>query len=307
MESAQENNSCRLCGARDQQIIRDNLVSKYRDSFSLKKCKSCSYVSTHPVPSNQLLRRYYDRNYWQSGRLKKSVALTAFYKWRMAGIVSYIRQNSKSGNKILDWGCGDGSFVKLLRSHGYECYGLDAYAAEPDVPYIINATIEKPGFAEDFFDIITCFHVLEHLKKPKQSIANAFKILKTNGVMIVEVPNFDSLGSRIFRNRWQPLQIPTHISHFTPETLHKLSQSVGQDQIVKTEFFSHRISPSALVLSVFPSLSPKRIREKYKGRFPLTFGITYLILQLLAYPFAIFGSLIRHGEIVRIYVRKSAR
>jgi 2-polyprenyl-3-methyl-5-hydroxy-6-metoxy-1,4-benzoquinol methylase len=305
MEAAQENNSCCLCGASNQQIILDNLVTKYRDSFSLKKCRNCSYVSTNPIPSDQLLRRYYDHNYWQSGRLKKSAALKIFYKWRMSGIVSYIRQNTKSGSKILDWGCGDGSFVKLLRAHGYECFGLDAYAAEPDASYIINATIDKPGFPENFFDIITCFHVLEHLKNPKRSIANAFKFLKAGGLMIVEVPNFDSLGSRIFRNRWQPLQIPTHMSHFTPETLHKLSQSVGQELIVKTEFFSHRISPSALVLSVFPSLSPKRIRKRYEGRFPLALGITYFIMQVLAYPFAIFGSLIRRGEIVRMYVRKT--
>lgn len=305
METDQEKNSCRLCGARGQQTILDNLMTKYHDNFSLKKCPNCSYVSTYPIPSDQLLQRYYDQNYWQSGKLKNRVALNTLYKLRMSAIVSYIRQNSKPQSKILDWGCGDGSFVKHLRTHGYECYGLDAYAAEPDFPYIINATIEEPGFPEEFFDIITCFHVLEHLKNPKRSIANAFKLLKAKGVMIVEVPNFDSLGSRIFKNRWQPLQIPTHISHFTPVTLHKLSQDVGQDQIMKTEFFSHRISPSAWVLSVFPSLSPKRIREKYKGRFPLAIGVTYLILQLLAYPFAIFGSLIRHGEIIRIYVRKS--
>ena len=262
-------------------------------------------MSTYPIPSDQLLQRYYDQNYWQSGRLKNSVALNTLYKLRMSKIVSYIRQNSKLDSKILDWGCGDGAFVKLLRTIGYESYGLDAYAAEPDVPYIINAAIDDSGFPDDFFDIITCFHVLEHLKNPKISIENAFRLLKANGVMIVEVPNFDSLGSRIFRNRWQPLQIPTHISHFTPETLQMLSQGVGQDQIIKTEFFSHRISPSALVLSVFSSLSPKRIRKKYNGRFPLSIGVTYLILQILAYPIAIFGSLIRHGEIVRMYVRKS--
>lgn len=305
MQSARENISCRLCGAKDHQLILDNLVTKYHDSFALKKCRNCSYVSTYPVPSDQLLRRYYDQNYWQSSETKTHVPLNTFYKWRMAGIVSDIRQYAKPGSKILDWGCGDGSFVKLLRSHGYDCYGLDAYAAEQDVPYIVNATIDKPGFSENFFDIITCFHVLEHLKSLKESLANAFKLLKANGVMIVEVPNFDSLGSRLFGKRWQPLQIPTHLSHFTPQTLHKLSQSAGQDQTVKTAFFSHRISPSALVLSVFPSLTPKRIRAKYEGRLPLTQGVVYLFLQLLAYPFAIFGSLIHRGEIVRIYVRKS--
>jgi len=305
MDKYQENNSCRLCGGRDQQSISENLLTKYNDSFSLRRCTTCAYVSTYPTPSDQLLERYYDQNYWQSGHLKNSSALNMLYKFRMSRIVSFIRQNSNSDSRILDWGCGDGSFVKLMRNLGYECYGLDAYAAEPDVAYIINATIEDPGFPDDFFDIMTCFHVLEHLKNPKTSIENAFKLLKASGLMIVEVPNFDSLGSRIFGPNWQPLQIPTHISHFTPKTLKKIFQSVGQDQIIKTEFFSHRISPSALVLSVFSNLSPKRIREKYKGRFPSALGFIYLILQILAYPCAIFGSLIHRGEIVRLYVRKS--
>lgn len=215
METDQKKKLCRLWGGRGQQTILDNLMTKYHDNFSLKKCPNCAYVSTYPIPSDQLLQRYYDQNYWQSGRLKNRVALNTLYKLRMSAIVSYIRQNSKPDSKILDWGCGDGSFDRLLQTHGYECYGLDAYAAEPDDPYIFNATIEEPGFPEGFFDIITCFNVLQHLK------------------------------------------------------------------------------------------NPKRIREKYKGRFPLAIGVTYLILQLLAYPFAIFGSLIRHGEIIRIYVRKS--
>ena len=297
---------CRLCGAGHQQVIYNDLTTRYHDRFLLKQCANCGYVYTFPMPSDRLLERYYDQNYWQSGKLKNSPALNTFYKLRMSGIVSYIRQNLTPGDKILDWGCGDGAFVKLLRTLGHDCYGLDAYAAKPEVPYIVNATIEKPGFPAEFFNMITCFHVLEHLKNPHQSLAEAFRLLKANGVMIVEVPNFGSLGSRLFKTNWQPLQIPTHISHFTPKTLVGLARRVGQEQIIKTEFFSHRISPSALVLSMFPALAPKRIRNRCAGRYPIALGLLYFVLQLLAYPFAIFGSLVQRGEIVRLFIRKTS-
>jgi hypothetical protein len=59
------------------------------------------------------------------------------------------------------------------------------------------------------------------------------------------------------------------------------------------------------VLSAFSSFSPRRTRKKYKGRYPLPLLGLYLILQLIAYPFALAGSLIRRGEIVRMYVRKT--
>jgi hypothetical protein len=124
-------------------------------------------------------------------------------------------------------------------------------------------------------------------------------------LIIIEAPNLESVGFQIFKRRWQPLEIPTHLNHFTAATLQKVFESAGKIQIVKTEFFSHRISPSALVLSAFSSLSPRRTRKKYKGRYPVPLLGLYLILQLLAYPFALAGSIIGRGEIVRMYIRKS--
>jgi len=87
--------------------------------------------------------------------------------------------------------------------------------------------------------------------------------------------------------------------------LQKIFEAAGKTQIVKTEFFSNRISPSALVLSAFSFLSPRRTRKRNKGRYPLPLLGIYLALQLLAYPLALAGSLIYRGEIVRMYVRKT--
>jgi len=257
------------------------------------------------MPSDKMLQQYYDQDYWQSDQIKTSALLDTLYRLRMAPIVSAIRQYTNYDSKILDWGCGDGSFIGLLRNFGLYCFGIDAYKKDLNDPQISLTTIEKAEFPAGYFDIITCFHVLEHLADPLNSVKHALRLLKTGGVIIIEVPNLDSIGFQIFKRRWQPLEMPTHLNHFTPTTLRKVFEAAGKVQIVKTEFFSRRISPSALVLSAFSFLSPRRTRKKNRGRYPLLLLGLYLILQSLAYPLALAGSLIRRGEIVRMYVRKS--
>jgi SAM-dependent methyltransferase len=300
-----DNNPCRICGGTNQQTILHDIITRYNDRFALNQCDNCALVTTNPTPSDKMLQQYYDQDYWQSGQLKNSVLLDTLYRLRMAPIVSAIRKYTTYDSKVLDWGCGDGSFIRLLRNFGLHCFGIDAYKKDLNDLQISSTTIEKADFPNGYFDIITCFHVLEHLADPLTSIKHALMLLKTGGLIIIEVPNLDSIGFRIFKRRWQPLEIPTHLNHFTPATLQKVFESGGQIQIVKKEFFSHRISPSAIVLSAFSSFSPRRTRKKYKGRYPLPLLGLYLILQLIAYPFALAGSLIRRGEIVRMYVRKT--
>ena len=300
-----DNYTCRLCGASGQRTILNDIITKDNDRFVLNRCDNCALVTTYPMPSDRILQRYYDRDYWQSGQLENSTALNILYRLRMMPIVSAIREYATYDSKILDWGCGDGSFIKLLHNSGLHCVGIDAYKKDLNDLQIFSTTIEKTDFPDGYFDIITCFHVLEHLTDPLNSLKHALKLLKRGGLMIIEVPNLNSLGFQIFKRRWQPLEITTHLNHFTPATLQKVFETAGKTQIIRTDFFSHRISPSALVLSAFASLSPRRTRRKYRGRYPLPLLGLYLILQFMAYPLAVAGSLMGCGEIIRMYVRKT--
>jgi SAM-dependent methyltransferase len=300
-----DNHTCRLCGGISHQIILHDIITRYNDRFALNQCDNCALVTTYPMPSQKMLQPYYDPNYWQSGQLKSSTSLDTLYRLRMQPIVSAIRKYTTYDSKILDWGCGDGSFIELLRNFGLHCFGIDAYKKDLNDPQISSTTIENADFPDGYFDMITCFHVLEHLADPLTSVKHALRLLKIGGLIIIEAPNLESVGFQIFKRRWQPLEIPTHLNHFTPATLQKVFESAGKIQMVKTEYFSHRISPSALVLSAFSSLSPRRMRKKNHGRYPLPLLGIYLTLQLLAYPFALAGSLIGRGEIVRMTVRKS--
>src|ERR1039457_3177369 len=89
-------------------------------------------------------------------------------------------------------------------------------------------------FADASFDAITCFHVLEHLYQPRQILEKVFRWLKPGGIFYVMVPNIDSAGARIFKSYWYALELPRHLSHFSPASLRKLAQSLGLDEVSVT-------------------------------------------------------------------------
>ena len=298
---------CRICGRKQYITILFGFKSEFDKFYSLKKCKKCSFVSIDPFPTNKELRQCYDPVYWQKNRGPIGKFLDLLYRFRMFSIVKDIKKRVPKKGRILDWGTGNGSLLKLFNKAGLDCLGIDLYRAEPENKQIINTTIEKADFPDESFDAITCFHVLEHLKKPLLSLNKAFKLLKPNGFLVIEVPNIASLGFKIFKKRWQPLEMPTHLNHFNQKSLEKIFELVGNTKIVKISFFSHRTSPSTLILSLFPFFSPKRMRKKHQGKYPLFFMIAYLILQFFAYPFAILESLLKQGAVIRMLVQKTKK
>jgi SAM-dependent methyltransferase len=273
--------------------------------YSLKRCSRCSFISVDPLPTPEILEQYYNRNYWQPRQNKTVDVLDFQYKLQMLGIIRNIKKMVPHKGKILDWGAGDGSLLKLLENAGFKCWGLDTYSTHPTDTSLMNTTIEDIPLPDNFFDAITCFHVLEHILDPVTSLTKALSLLKTDGILVVEVPNVESCGFRIFKKKWRPLDLPIHLNHFNLAMMKRLFSMAGNTRIINIDYFSHRHSPSSIVLSVLPSLSPPKVRRKNSGRYPFLLMFFYLILRLAAYPFALFGSLIKRGEIIRMYVRKT--
>lgn len=294
---------CRICSSDHQKVLLSGHMNDLDAAFYLIQCQRCSFISLYPILTPAVLKSQYNQSYWHQ---KKSTTKTLdkLFQLRMLSIIRELQKHVPRHGRILDWGAGDGALLRLLEHSGFDCFGIDIYGTKPNSERIGTTTIEKATFQNGFFDAIACIHVLEHLLDPVGSIKEALRILKPGGIMIVEVPNIASWGFRIFKQRWQPLQIPTHLNHFSPRTLKKIFKDNPEIEIIKISNFSHRASPAAIILSLFPNLEPKLIRGRYGGGYPLLHKIVYLLLQLGAYFPAYLEAAFSRGDIMRIYVKK---
>ena len=306
MSDSNRKEHCRICNSDKLVTALSGLKTNLGEVYSLSQCRACTFISTSPIPSRDTLRQYYDHDYWLPGHAQASKLLTRFYAMRMAGIIKDIKQRVVPSARILDWGAGDGSFLRLLDQHGYDSYGIDQFSSPKSHPKLFNASIEDAPFADDFFDAISCFHVLEHIRDPVESVTNALKLLKPGGLFVLEVPNIASWGFKVFKKSWYPLDIPIHLNHFSPAVLQRLIENTCRIEVIQTDFFSHRHSNSFLLLSLMPALSPPRVRRRNSGYYPVALMILYLTLQLIIFPFSKIEASMGHGEVIRMYVRKKA-
>lgn len=295
---------CRMCGDSRYKILLCEKKAETKEKFSLIQCKKCTFISTYPILNEETLKSHYYPNYWESVRKNKSFFTKAFLSLRLSLILYELKQYVPTRGRILDWGAGDGAWVRLLRKNGFDAWGVDMFSNPEHSNFLLKGSLHSVKFEDNYFDAITCLHVLEHLKNPINGITEALRILKPGGIMIVEVPNINSLGFYIFGVKWQPLQLPTHFNHFTTETLSKCLKIGEQTDLIKLSHFSAKASPSAFVLSIFPKMSPKHLRNKLNGTYPLYYKLIYLILQITALPFVLGGILTQKGCIIRGYFRK---
>ncbi|OGW29176.1 MAG: hypothetical protein A2X59_08165 [Nitrospirae bacterium GWC2_42_7] len=140
---------------------------------------------------------------------------------------------------LLDVGCGNGSFIlgihnDWLLDGKIKGVGTDIDSAAVDEAKNneIDASIADSGtlpYQDRSFDIITMKHSLEHMHNPLKTLREAWRVTKDGGYIIIEVPNIESLGPRLFRDKWSAIDAPRHLYHFNPATLSLLVSKAGFD------------------------------------------------------------------------------
>jgi 2-polyprenyl-3-methyl-5-hydroxy-6-metoxy-1,4-benzoquinol methylase len=140
--------------------------------------------------------------------------------------------NSEPG-RVLDVGCGRGVLLREFRRRGWEVQGTElseqaaSYARNTlNIPVEIGS-LETLQFPAKHFDAITLWHVLEHVANPRALLAEINRILKPDGVLLVAVPNFDSLEARVAKDKWFHLDVPRHVTHFSQATLERALNENG--------------------------------------------------------------------------------
>jgi len=135
--------------------------------------------------------------------------------------------------RLLDFGCGGGSFLKRMSDQGWNVTGLDAAVGavrEIQDELGLNAlagSLPHPDLHSGSFDVVTMWHSLEHVHHPLDILREAYRVLAPGGKLVVATPNIESLPYYWFGQSWFGLDLPRHLTHFTPKTLRDMLSTAG--------------------------------------------------------------------------------
>ncbi|HUP27666.1 MAG TPA: class I SAM-dependent methyltransferase [Chloroflexia bacterium] len=201
------------------------------DKFVVGFCYDCRLMVTNPVPDEAKMARYYPSTYYGQGRRFMPVVewlLNTLYNTRAANI-----EGHQQPGRVLDIGCGRGLLLDKLRSRGWEPHGTElseeaaAFARDSLKLPVTTETIERAGFPSNRFDLVILWHVLEHVRSPRETLREVGRILKPGGTLLVAVPNFGSWEARWSKQGWFHLDVPRHLTQFTYRSLEEALQQAG--------------------------------------------------------------------------------
>jgi 2-polyprenyl-3-methyl-5-hydroxy-6-metoxy-1,4-benzoquinol methylase len=203
--------------------------------FTVVECTACGFRFTNPRPDEGEIRPYYESPDYIAHKADKGTLIEAIYKVvRKFALRNKYRivKSSSSGNKILDIGCGTGEFLHFCKQKGLITTGIEPNLQARNFAtgqYGLNVYDETylKKIPSASFDIITLWHVLEHVHQLKEYLQQILFLLKRDGTLIIALPNSESWDAKTYEQFWAAYDLPRHLYHFTPETLKMLVEKTG--------------------------------------------------------------------------------
>ena len=231
---------CPVCNHSNSEIaIESQDFSLTQASFSILHCTHCTVRFTSPLPSQDEIVKYYKFDEYISHTDVKEGWMNRLYHLirtkTLAQKTNWI-QSLFTGHKghLLDIGAGTGAFVHAMQQKSWKVTGLEPDAATRDralVNYKIhlqstNSIFELP---KNEYEVITMWHVLEHVHSLKPYLNQCYKSLKHNGRLIIAVPNYTSYDAKYYKKYWAAYDLPRHLYHFSPKAMTTLLNEMGFD------------------------------------------------------------------------------
>ncbi len=218
---------CNLCGARDPLPLCVNC------SLHIVRCRVCGLVFVNPQPTLEALREYHaagelmSQDGWSSYFSHSQEQICDLWQERFADVKRWKQAQNAS---LLDVGAGYGDFLHYASKEGWQVSGFEFSPAvaklsreKYGIALAVGDLFEMP-FPNQSFDVITMWHVLEHLADPTAVLKRLFELLRPGGVLVLEVPNLDCLIRKSYR---VPMTVNLHLYHFSSATLSRLASAAG--------------------------------------------------------------------------------
>jgi SAM-dependent methyltransferase len=290
-----------------------------RNGYPIIRCDACGVKFTddrNAPPPNQLYPAFDQSDSVRNNAIRRTLGL--FLRQR-AGFV----RSLKPSGRLLDYGCGNGSFAAWISCFGFEAVGLEPFSLSRTVTRERLTLIQAPlASVEDKlgeFDVITLWHVLEHLAEPVAVLQQLARRLRTDGVLVVSVPNFRSWQRTLFGGGWFHLDPPRHLLHFEPETLRDCLRRAGLEPVAERRFLPE-YGTSGWVQSALNAVLPHKnyLYELAKDRGALKgistgSAVTHLALSLVlglpilaaSFPLELASTLQNAGAALTVAARRA--
>ncbi len=309
--------SCNLCGLDNARVLfsKKDKFGISEDEFNVVECQGCGLLYINPRPSQEEIGKFYPETYSWKETLEADEFVTKLvrklekgYRYHLLRdeVSKVVKFTGRSQGRILDIGCGTGDRLDVFRNNGFEPYGVETsdsagYAKEHLKLNVIKGDLFSAKFPEAFFDIVTLYNVLEHTHNPAGVVREIHRILKKEGYLVVQVPNKDSLQTKIFSKRWAAFDVPRDLYYFKIKTLQTLLQEIGF-RVFRVDHFMNWWHPPTLVISLFPILDPQRSWASERGGGnPLFQRLAWILCTFLSSPCTLLESATGHGALVTYY------
>lgn len=258
--------ACLLCGSSDYATLLEWRDLELAADLKVVRCRNCELTFTNPRPTPTTIGCFYPNDYscyelrsavsprWKArlrGRVQR-IVLRAHFGYPPQPVSGLERLGSRLGRvwlrgggrrsewipyrgegRLLDFGCGAGAFLERMRDLGWKVEGLDmsTVAAHAVMRHrgikVHVGTLPHRDLAEQSFDCVTMWQALEHVHDPRLTVREARRLLRPEGLLVVAVPNLASWSFAHFGRYWFGLDVPRHLTHFTPATLTALLAAEG--------------------------------------------------------------------------------
>lgn len=228
-------NTCPLCGG--THLVKKMTCTDFYASgeqFDLLQCENCGFQFTQGFPVEKEIGKYYETpDYISHSDTKKGMMNELYHlvRSRMLQKKAQLINNitGKTSGKILDIGTGTGYFSHTMQQKGWQVEAIEkSEQARSFAKKNFNLDIKDDSGLNDFssgsFDVITLWHVMEHLEHLNETWERLHELLKDDGCLVIAVPNCSSYDAQKYKEFWAAYDVPRHLWHFTPDSIKKFGE-----------------------------------------------------------------------------------
>jgi 2-polyprenyl-3-methyl-5-hydroxy-6-metoxy-1,4-benzoquinol methylase len=228
--------------------VKDYSVSK--EIFDLYYDEKLDMLITHPQPSLENLGKYYESvDYISHTDSKRSLFEKAYHFVKNIALknkLNLINELQPSKGRILDIGAGTGDFLSVAKENGWQTIGIEPSEKAKGIAKNKGVSfVEQTSTLENYsFDVISMWHVLEHVPNLDNQIKELKRLLKPNGTLIIAVPNFKSFDAKHYGKFWAAYDVPIHFWHFSKKAIQQLfgNENMKLEKVLPMKFDSFYVS-----------------------------------------------------------------